>query len=86
MKHEHERVKFTDNQQEAFDNWAGPKDPDVSDAKYWIEKNTELDFNAFSFKCLNLLIKQAVWRYHHRAFKVSLQRPEVQSRSLIRFN
>ncbi|KAI3535659.1 hypothetical protein CABS01_15864 [Colletotrichum abscissum] len=69
MKHEHERVKLTDSQQKAFDIWAGPKDPDVSDAKYWIEKNTELDFNAFSFKCLNLLIKQAVWRYHHCSFK-----------------
>ncbi|KAK0376269.1 hypothetical protein CLIM01_06395 [Colletotrichum limetticola] len=69
MKHEHERVKLTDNQQKAFDTWAGPKDPDVSDAKYWIEKNTELDFNAFSFKYLNLLIKQAVWRYHHCSFK-----------------
>ncbi|KXH59522.1 hypothetical protein CSAL01_09627, partial [Colletotrichum salicis] len=50
MKYEHKRVKLTDEQQEAFDSWAGPKDPDVSDAKHWIERNTELDFNAFSFK------------------------------------
>ncbi|KAL2884088.1 hypothetical protein SGCOL_000025 [Colletotrichum sp. CLE4] len=69
MKHEHKRVKLTGEQQEAFDSWAGPKDPDVSDAKYWIERNTELEFNAFSFGYLNLIIKQAVWRYHHREFK-----------------
>ncbi|KAK7455694.1 hypothetical protein Landi51_02897 [Colletotrichum acutatum] len=66
MKYEHERVKLTDEQQEAFDHWAGPTDPDVSDAKYWIEKNTDLDFNAFSFKYLNLVIKQAVWSLKKR--------------------
>ncbi|KAF9880650.1 hypothetical protein CkaCkLH20_01692 [Colletotrichum karsti] len=69
MQDEESRVKMTDEQLEKFNTWANDREPDVSDAKFWIEKNTNLDFNAFSFKYLNLLIKRAVWISHKTASK-----------------